>query len=707
MPEFRSLLSEQAVIGEQPIEHPRIDVQPPSQAIKLDAAISRAREKFLSLQRSDGYWWFTLEANESIGAEFVFLMHFLEDVDQDILNGICQRFLDNQRSDGSWALFKDGPGNISTTIECYLALKMAGSNPNEPHMRKAREFILAHGGIPNAWVFTKIHLAMFGLIPWEACPEMPAEAIYLPKWFPLNVYEFSSWARATIVPLLAFISTKPVKILSSTFSIDELFTSDPSEVDWRFKTDKGLFSWESTFLYIDRCLKYTEKIPFKPLRNPAIRKCLSWAWKHVARTEDIFPALAYCAYAHKACGYENSSPQIKKPFEALKAFQQGYATNDLPALPDEIKETPEGRTVVRNPNPPAEKVAEGTVTRSVVHQQCCISPVWDTPWMLTALLEAGTPPEYTAIVDAAKWLAKRQITDVKGDWAVKNPKAEPGGWSFEFENDYFPDVDDTIQVLHVLEKADLPREEIKETLRRGYLWLLSMQNSDGGWAAFDRNNCREIVNRIPFSDHRACLDPSSPDITGRAVELLARRDYGLKDAPIKKAVDYLWEKQTVDGSWKARWGINYIYGTWAVLTGFQALNWDPADKRIRRAVGWLMQTQRPDGGWGESPLSYNKNEYVPWHESVPSQTAWGLMGLVAAGEAESVAATRAAEWLTERCRPSGQWDEEAFTGTGFPGYFYIRYHGYRHYFPLLGLARYRNALLDNNVQQSTSLADFV
>lgn len=674
--------------------HNILDIELPKETTPAahSEPLERAKTALLSHQRSDGYWWYALEANETIGAEFIFLMHFLDAVDSDVVSGICQRILDVQRNDGSWALFKDGPVDLSTTVECYFVLKLAGADINEPYMRKARDIILERGGIPKARVFTKIHLAMFGLIPWSACPEMPVEAILLPKWFPINIYEFSSWARASIVPLLAFITLKPIKKLSKPITLDELYNGPVSIADWSYRTDKGLLSWESCFLLIDKCLKFLEKIPFKPFRKMAINKCINWTWKHVQRTEDIYPALAYCALMFKALGYSTDSDPIRKPYEALMRFQQCYATDDLPALPDELLEQDDGMLVRAKVEPNPAEAAGGFSERSAIHQQCCISPVWDTPWAATALLESGIPVDSPVILRTARWLKQRQITDCRGDWAVKNPKAEPGGWAFEFENDYFPDVDDTIQVLHVLENAGLPREELTDTFRRGYLWLLSMQNDDGGWAAFDKNNDLDLVNRIPFSDHGACLDDSSPDITGRMIELLGKRGFGVQEAVIRRALDYIWDNQEIAGCWRARWGINYVYGTWCVLTGLAHIDWPQDDERVRRAVGWLLATQRNDGGWGESPLSYDRKEYVPWHESVPSQTAWGLMGLVAAGEASSPAAERAARWLEERCTDEGTWDETAYTGTGFPGHFYIRYHGYRHFFPLLALARYRNAI---------------
>lgn len=646
------------------------------------------------LQRTDGYWWFSLEANETIGAEFIFLMHYLGDIDQKLLNGIAQRILDVQRSDGTWAIYHEGPGCLSTTIECYFALKLAGIHIDRPEMRKAREFIIKSGGIEKARVFTKIHLAMFGIVPWDALPAMPAEYILMPKCAGFSIYEFSSWARATIVPLLVFISVKKVCKLTKEQQIDELFANPPEKRNYSYRTNKGFFSLEYFFIFLDKCLKLYEKVPFKLLRKYAINRCLSWTWEHIQQTEDIYPALAYGTLAFKAVGYSLDSPEIKKPLGALKMFQQFYATQDIPALPDEIKD--DGHT---RPSAMRELGIDpfithtlGTAERTAIHQQCCISPVWDTPWAIMALLEAGVPDNDPNLLRSGRWLLQKHITAVRGDWSVKNPKAFPGGWSFEFENDYFPDIDDTIEILQVLHRLAIPWEEKAKAYRLGLDWLLSMQNDDGGWGAFDKNQHLTLVNRIPFSDHGACLDPSSPDITGRMIELLALRNFSKEHPAIRKGLSHIWKTQEAFGAWEARWGINYIYGTWCVLTGLARLGQDRNNPRIRQAVEWLESVQRSDGGFGESPEGYRQKTFVGWKRSVPSQTAWALMALIAGGAGNSPSAHRAAQHLLDKRNANGSWNEMEYTGTGFPQHFYIRYHGYRHFFPLLALGRYFKAL---------------
>lgn len=662
----------------------------------VDPSLLRTVETLLSYQREDGYWWFTLEANESISAEFIFLMHFLELVDPELLEGISKRIQDVQRHDGAWSIYYDGPPDLSATIECYFALKLAGRDIHEPCMTKARDFILENGGIEQSRVFTRIHLALFGIVPWNACPTMPVEAILLPKRFPINIYSFSSWARASIVPLLIVLTIKPARKLPNDFTLEELFVSPEETRKYRFNTQEGIFSWEYAFIHLDRILKKTSNYSSKLVRNIAINKAKKWIWEHLERVEDIFPALSYAAIASKALGIETDAIDIKKPFEALKMFQQRYSTEDVPALPDEIRD--DGAT---SPSKLREAgidpVPEHARTfGEKVHQQCCISPVWDTPWMAMALLEAGVPPDHPALVKTAEWLLKKQIIDVHGDWTVRCPNVKPGGWAFEFENDYFPDVDDTIEVLQFLHRVALPASKTWEACQRGIDWILAMQNDDGGWGAFDRNNDRDWVNRIPFSDHGACLDPSSPDITGRVIELLIAYGFSLEDKCVKRGVDYLQKTQETFGGWYGRWGVNFVYGTWCVLTGLAALQrstlsapqTSSLSSLLFRGSEWLSSTQNNDGGWGESPEGYVTRQFVPLRTSTASQTAWGLMGLVAAGKKQTPQAHRAAEFLLRTKTSEGVWEERHHTGTGFPGHFYIRYHGYRHFFPLLALARY-------------------
>lgn len=672
-------------------------IAPPQADIREDTSpLSSTIDLLRSHQRSDGYWWYALEANETIGTEFILLMHYLDMVDLDIQEGIKNRILDSQRSNGTWAIYNDGPPELSTTIECYWALRIAGVSPDDENMVKARQYILEHGGIEKARVFTKIHLAMFGIVPWNACPLMPSWFILFPGWFPFNIYEFSSWARATIVPLLIFMTQRRSQKAPKDIMLDELFSHLPNERDYSFHTHKGFISWENLFIITDKILKVWDGLPFHPLLNYSINKCKKWTWDHVKATEDIYPALAYCAFAFKSLGYSNDSPQIKKPFEALKMFQQVYTTDDVPALPDEIKDdgkTPPSKLREIGVDPVVERACglrvTGNGSRIKIHQQCCISPIWDTPWSVIALLEAGVPNDDPALLKAGRWLISKQITEVKGDWAVKNKNAKPGGWAFEFENDYFPDVDDTIEILTVIDRLAIPEQEKQNCMKLGVDWLLSMQNDDGGWGAFDKNQTQELVNIVPFSDHKACLDPSTPDITGRMIEFFATQGFDKDNPVIRRALDLIWETQEEFGAWFGRWGVNYIYGTWNVLMGLGALGIDPSsDDRVARALNWLEHIQRSDGGWSESPITYDTGNFSSYGVSLPSQTAWALMGLTAGGRSRGNAARRGADYLLNSRNEEGGWDEKHHTGTGFQGHFYIRYHGYRYFFPLLALGRY-------------------
>ena len=770
-------------------------------------ALSLATEHQLSLQSDDGYWWYTLEATEYICAEYIFLMHFMGEVDGDVEAGLARRIISCQRPDGTWSLYYGGPPDLSTTIECYWALKLHLSCIPSPSKDKrlspfdelrvsdikralnsSLEFILSKGGITHARIFTKIHMALFGLVPWDACPAMPPELMLMPTWSPVTVYEFSSWARACIIPLLIIMKKKPVRPLAchcesrhasvrnnpvdkldrhtslamtEPFNLDELFAEPASKRSWEYKSDTAFLSWERFFINLDKVLKVTTKLPISPFDAPAIKKCEEWIREHIERTEDIFPALVYGAMALSSLGHTNSHPTIRKALNALKSFQQSYEGDELPAtcvIASGAKQSPardagDCRVAQRAPRN----------DMPFIHQQCCISPVWDTPWQLTALLEAGVPSNDPRLLKAGRWLISKQITKVYGDWKFKNPDVKPGGWSFEFENDYFPDVDDTIQVLHVLNRLALPEAEKVPAIKLGLEWVLSMQNDDGGWGAFDKNQNLKIVNRIPFSDHGACLDPSSPDIAGRMIALLAELgviarseiDEAIPRCKLSeldrhaslamtRALDFLSRTQENFGAWSGRWGVNYIYGTWCVLTGLAGIkplilnlpalsgvegSKDEWQNKINRAIDWLISIQHEDGGFSEHPESYRFGKYLPYPREhtahpepvegpagIPSQTAWALMGLIAGRDviarsdsdeaiprnklcsgdchAPSVLAmTRAAKFLTDNLRADGTWDEKEFTGTGFPNHFYIRYHGYRHFFPLLALGRYSNSSL--------------
>ncbi|MGH7828954.1 MAG: squalene--hopene cyclase, partial [Candidatus Binatia bacterium] len=448
---------------------------------------------------------------------------------------------------------------------------------------------------------------------------MPYILMMLPSWAPIHIYEFSSWARACIVPLLVILNEKPVHNLS--IDLEELYPEAPEARDWSISHADNVdyFSMEKLFVLVDRILKNFGKFKLpKFKRQSAIHKCMKYIREHIEKTEDIYPAMAYSAIALKTLGFGLSDPTVAKCLNGLRSFQQ-VSRRELLHIPRHW-----GSSDLSDPE-------------QYVHQQCCISPVWDTPWTAVALIESGLDPQHPSLLRAADWLVDKQILHVKGDWAVKNKKGRPGGWSFEFQNDYFPDVDDTIEILNFFHLIGRPSARIQKSFDRGLEWLLSMQSKEGGWAAFDVDNTLDLVNRIPFADHGACLDPPTPDITGRTLEFLALIDFDRNSTGVGRALRFLYREQLECGAWEGRWGVNYLYGTWCALQGLRAIGEDLNDPRIIKARDWLISVQNPDGGWGESPAGYLLNAFTPLPRSVPSQTAWAVMGLIAAGAAHSEA----------------------------------------------------------------------
>lgn len=655
----------------------------------LEDCLQKASTALSNLQNPDGYWWFTLEANDTINSEMIYLIYYMgletDPAYQSMAQGLAKQILKSQNSDGSWSISYGSPGDISATVECYLALKMIGTDTETEPLKKAREFVLKCGGMTECRIFTRVHLAMFGIIPWSFCPSMPVSLILFPNCQPINIYEFSSWARATIVPLLIIMNQKKIRDLGSTF-LDELYpsldyttktwnhsSSSESSILWAYKP-KPWNSLENFFLQSDKVLKWLEKIHINPFEQRGLKECEIWIREHLARTEDIYPAMAYAAMALYVLGFDpQSDPTIIKALKGLVNFQIKTPADSvfLPATPDS-------------------QLKDDKTEPVSVYQQCCVSPVWDTPWSSMALLEAGQK-DNSNIKKAAQWLVSKQILDTYGDWVIKNRSGRPGGWSFEFQNDYFPDVDDSIEVLLLLQALELDDSATKIAQKAGLDWVLSMQCKNGGWAAFDVDNTKNWVNKIPFSDHAACQDPPTPDITGRCLELLAAYGYTKSSIIVQKAVRYLESTQETDGSWEGRWGVAYIYGTWCALQGLAAIGYERESRIFKKAVNWLKSIQNIDGGFGESVTSYDRKIYTPLGQSVATQTSWALMGLIAGG-GEKASIDKAASYLIQTQDSLGLWDEKHHTGTGFPGHFYIRYHGYRYYFPLLALAKYQQSL---------------
>jgi squalene-hopene/tetraprenyl-beta-curcumene cyclase len=618
---------------------------------RISEAVRKTHSYFENDQHEDGYWWYELESNVTITAEYMMLLYFLGIRDEEKNKKMAHHILSSQRTDGTWSLYWEGKGDLSTTVEAYLALKLAGLSSDDPRLRKAREFIIEKGGMEASRVFTKVYLALFGELDWKAIPSIPVEIILLPLWFPFNIYNFSSWARSTIVPLSMILEHKPVKTLPENARIQELY-KDPRRIPPITTNKLSFYSWKRLFIVLDKVIKMIEGFPLRPWRAKAVQKMERWILEHQEPGGDwggIQPAMINSTLAIAAMGYDTSNASVKKGLEALERF--------IIQKEDEIV------------------------------LQSCISPVWDTALTALALLYSGFEKDHPSIEKACKWLAPRQIFQ-KGDWSVKKPGLEPGGWAFEFENNWYPDVDDTCVILMLLNRY-IDTEFIESgNIERGLGWVLGMQGKDGGWGAFDVDNNMKILNQLPFGDLEAMIDPSTPDITGRVLELLGLLGYEVLNPIVKKAIEFLNRTQDKEGPWWGRWGVNYIYGTSAVLVGLDSVGEDMSKPYVRKAVRWLKANQNLDGGWGEGCESYDDPNLKCCGASTPSQTAWALLALIAAGEIAGKEVSKGIEYLLETQRSDGTWEEKSFTGTGFPKYFYLRYHNYRNCFPLMALGRF-------------------
>jgi squalene-hopene/tetraprenyl-beta-curcumene cyclase len=630
---------------------------------RVTRAAARSQHFFLTTQAPEGFWMGELQSNVTIIAEYIMFQHFLGQRDPKRLRKAVRHILRTQLPDGGWNIYFGGPSELSATIEAYFALKLAGRPADDACMKKARQLIIAKGGVEQSRVFTKINLALFGQYSWEGIPSMPVEMMFLPTGFYFNIYEFSSWSRSVIVPLMIIFAQKPQVKLDGFPGIDELYASPPDQRQAAVEWSEELVSWRNFFVLADRALKILERRTIPAVRAAAIRRAEQWILDHQDFTGDwggIMPAMMNSVLALLSLGYKPTDPVIVKGLEAIERF--------------------------------------GIETSSEFRLQSCVSPVWDTAITVMALAESGLHATHPALTKAADWLVSKQVLR-KGDWAVKNRKGKPGGWSFEFFNDFFPDNDDTAMVLLALRQVRVPDEQtLKEACQRGLTWLLSMQCDDGGWGAFDMNNNRRLLNHIPFADLESLLDSSTSDVTGRVLELLGKLGYPRQHPVIRRALRFLRKDQCEDGSWYGRWGVNHIYGTWAVLTGLRALGENFSQGYIQRAMRWVERCQNPDGGWGESCETYVNPQTGGKGTGTPSQTAWAVMALIESGQVHSPAVELGIRFLVERQQGDGTWAEEEYTGTGFPKHFYINYHLYRNYFPLMALARYRSALTEGKTR---------
>ncbi len=634
----------------------------------LDDAIRRNQAWFLSRQHpTEGYWVAELEADTTLTSEYLMLRRFLDRVDLERERKAVRYLRAMQLPDGGWPIYYGGSSEISASVKAYFALKLSGISADESFMVRAKECILAKGGVVQASVFTKITLALFDQYDWQGVPSMPPEIMLLPKWFYFNIYAISYWSRAVLIPLLVVFAQQPVCRLSKDQGIDELYVTPRGQIRYRqfppFNKDQGWFTPHNVFVVLDVVLKLYDRMPLNWMRDKALHKAATWTLEHIKGSGGlgaIYPAMANSIVALHCLGYHVDDPLVRKALREIEDLEV-YDT----VLLDE-------RRV------------------DALHLQPCHSPIWDTSLLMNALIEAGMPQDHPSLQKACVYLMSRQ-TNIVGDWKVSSPQAQPGGWYFQHENELYPDVDDSAVVLMAMTKIRIPQvAEQQESIRRGAEWVLAMQGSDGGWGAYDKDNNRIVFNYIPFADHHALLDPSTADLTGRCLEMLAALGYDWTHPTVAPALAFLKHEQEDDGSWYGRWGVNYIYGTWSVLAGLRAIGEDLSEPYIRRAVAWLESKQNSDGGWGESCLSYGDPAYSAKGASTPSQTAWALMGLMSAGITDAFSVARGIQYLLRHQMKDGSWEEVKHTGTGFPRVFYLRYHWYCQYFPLWALAMYRN-----------------
>ncbi len=627
----------------------------------LERAIHAATQSLLAMQRTDGHWVFELEADCTIPAEYILLVHYLgETADGELERKIGVYLRRIQNTEGGWPLYYDGATDLSATVKAYFALKMIGDAPDAAHMMRARAAILERGGAARANVFTRILLALYGEIQWHKVPTVPVELILLPRWFPINLSKMSYWARTVIVPLLVLQAMKPLARNPRNIHVPELF----SEAEPPHRAPHQSRNWAALFHALDVALKWFDPFWPKRLRQRAIDACVEFVATRLNGEDGlgaIYPAMANSVMMFDALGYPEHHPD--------RAVARKSVENLLVIKNDEA------------------------------YCQPCVSPIWDTALACHALMEVGGRDVQARVVHALGWLKPRQELHVKGDWADWRPNVRPGGWAFQYNNAYYPDLDDTAVVVMALDRARGldAGPEWDESIARGREWVEGLQSRSGGWGAFDADNTYLYLNNIPFADHGALLDPPTEDVTGRCIGMLMQLGERADNPRVRAAVEYLERVQLKDGSWFGRWGVNYIYGTWSALAGLNAAGLDPQHPMMRRAADWLISIQNEDGGWGESCDSYMLN-YAGYERapSTASQTAWALLGLMAAGKVDHPGVARGIAYLQRTQKPDGLWEQKQYTGGGFPRVFYLRYHGYPKFFPLWALARYRNLKQTNS-----------
>jgi squalene-hopene/tetraprenyl-beta-curcumene cyclase len=632
----------------------------------LQSSIAQATRALHGHQQGDGHWVFELEADATIPSEYVLFRHYLgEPVDAELERKIANYLMRIQGTHGGWALFQDGAFDMSASVKAYFALKMIGHDIHAPHMKRAREAILARGGAAKVNVFTRFLLTFFGQLTWRSVPVLPIEIMLLPRWSPFTLAKVSYWARTTMVPLMVLAALKPVACNPRGVRIDELFHEDPKTVGTPSRAPHQSKGWFALFSGIDAILRVIEPFFPKGLRQRSIDSALAFIAERLNGEDGlgaIFPPMANTVMMYDAMGHGEDYPPraiTRRGIDKLLVFNGDEA-----------------------------------------YCQPCVSPVWDTALTCHALLEAGDEESVKKAREGLDWLKPLQVLDVKGDWAAKRPDVRPGGWAFQYNNAHYPDLDDTAVVVMAMDRVRRANgdKSFDTAIDRGTEWIEGLQSKDGGFAAFDADNLEYYLNNIPFSDHAALLDPPTEDVTARCVSMLAQLGKTVETSPaMQRGVEYLRRTQIAEGSWYGRWGMNYIYGTWSVLCALNAAHVPHSDPAFRKAVDWMVRIQNADGGWGEDGESY-KLDYKAFEPapSTSSQTAWCLLGLMAAGEVDHPAVARGVAYLMKTQNNAGEWDEARYTATGFPRVFYLRYHGYRKFFPLWAMARYRNLRSTNS-----------
>ena len=624
---------------------------------RVAAAADAARKYLFSIQRDDGCWCGELEADSTLESDYIMMHTLLGTGDPGKMRKAARWILQEQNADGGWPIYKDGPSEISATVKGYFALKLMVHSPDEPALQKARERIFQLGGITRVNTYTKIYLCFFGQYDYDAVPAIPPEIVLFPNWFWFNIYEISSWSRAIFIPLSIVYAKKPFKKVSAEMGLAELFPGGIANTDLHLKWDSRLLSWRNFFLSLDRLTHWFERVHVRPLRSIALRAAEEWMLERCEMSDGvgaIYPAMMNAILALRCLGYSVDDPQFIRALDEFEAL--------------------------------------GIETEDTFRMQPCKSPVWDTCYALFALGESGVPKNDTRMVAAGEWLLRKQVTH-KGDWSVKNPKAQPAGWYFEFNNEFYPDVDDTAQVCLGLNHVEPANERYHdESVRRAIDWVFSMQCKNGGWASFDKDNDKMVFQYIPFADHNAMLDPATVDITGRVLEMLAAYGYTRADKRVERAIQFILRQQEPDGAWFGRWGCNYIYGTFLCLRGLESMGVEHNEPYVQQAAEWLRMVQNPDGGWGETLGSYDDPNLRGIGPSTASQTSWAILGLLSAGDTRSDAVHRGIAWLLKSQRRDGSWWERPYTGTGFPKVFYLKYNMYAEYFPLLAMTTYAKVM---------------